>query len=58
MKIKIYTFSDKRPDFIKFQKETIAKFLKDDYEYLTSREAIIDTLDINEYLFTKEGEKI
>lgn len=34
MKVKIYTFPDKRPDFIKFQKQTIDKFLKDDYEYI------------------------
>jgi hypothetical protein len=34
------------------------KVLKDDYEYLTSEEAIVDSLDANDYLFTKEGKTI
>lgn len=34
MKVKIYTFPDKRPDFIELQKKSIDNFLKDDYEYI------------------------
>lgn len=32
--------------------------LKDTYEDITSEESIVDTLDINGYLFTKEGKTI
>ena len=34
MTIKIYTLSDKRPDFIKLQYETIKKHVTDDFEYV------------------------
>jgi hypothetical protein len=34
------------------------KQLKDEYEYQTSEEAIVETLEANEYLFTKEGKAI
>ena len=44
MKVKIYTFPDKRPDFIKFQKKTIDKFLKDDYEYIIVNNGSSDVL--------------
>jgi hypothetical protein len=49
---------DKVEDLVKHLKSEFFKQLKDDYEYLTSEEAIIDTLDANEHLFTKEGKAI
>ena len=36
----------------------ILKWLRDEYEYLTSEEAIIETIEANEYEFTKEGKLI
>lgn len=33
-KIKIYTFAHNRPDFIKLQKKSFDRFLKDDYEFV------------------------
>ena len=38
--IKIYTLSDKRPDFIKIQYETIKKYVTDDYEYIVINNAV------------------
>lgn len=38
--IKIYTLSDKRPDFIKLQYETIKKYVTDDYEYIVINNAV------------------
>ena len=34
MKVKIYTYPDKRPDFILRQKKTFDAFLQDDFEYI------------------------
>jgi hypothetical protein len=34
MKVKIYTYPDKRPDFILRQKKSLEFFLKDDFEYI------------------------
>ena len=34
------------------------KFLRADYEYLTSEAAIVETIECNEYEFTEEGELI
>lgn len=56
MKVKIYTFPDKRPDFIELQKKSIENFLKDDYEYIIinngsnneSRKEIFDICNNNE----------
>lgn len=31
------------------------KYLRDQYEYLTSKEAIVDTINANEYQFTEDG---
>jgi hypothetical protein len=49
--IKIYTFPDKRPDFILRQKKTLDMFLKDDFEYI-----IINNGSTNELIM--EIEKI
>ena len=35
--------------------EVILKMLRDEYEYLTSDEAIIDSIEINEFEFTEDG---
>ena len=32
--VKIYTYSQWRPDFIPIQYETIKRFVKDDFEYI------------------------
>lgn len=36
----------------------ILNWLRDEYEYLTSEEAIIETIEANDIEFTKEGERI
>ena len=36
----------------------ILRWLRDEYEYLTSEEAIIETIEANEYEFTEEGKLI
>lgn len=36
----------------------ILKWLRDEYEYLTSEEAIIEMIEANEYEFTEEGKLI
>ena len=36
--------------------QSILSSLKREYEYLTSKEAIKETIEANEYQFTKEGE--
>jgi hypothetical protein len=33
-KVKIYTYSHNRPDFIKLQHETIKRHIKNDYEFI------------------------
>lgn len=38
--------------------EDFLKILKDDYDYATSEEAIVESLEANDYLFTKEGKAI
>jgi hypothetical protein len=40
MTIKIYTLSDKRPDFINLQYETIKKHVTDDFEYIVINNAV------------------
>jgi hypothetical protein len=42
-------------DFLKSLCEDYLKMLRNDYEYQTSKEAIIETIEANEYEFTKEG---
>jgi hypothetical protein len=33
------------------------KLLRDEYEYLTSKEAVIDTIEANDYQFTEDGKR-
>lgn len=42
--IHIFTYADKRPDFIRLQYESIKKYLKSEYEYVVFNNAI-DSLD-------------
>ena len=42
-------------EFLKSLGEDYLTMLRNDYEYQTSEEAIIDTIEANEYEFTKEG---
>ena len=43
--VKIYTFSDKRPDFITLQNEYFKKFLRDkDYEFIVCNNGSNETL--------------
>jgi hypothetical protein len=42
--IKIYTFSDKRPDFIKLQHDTFKRFIKDEYEYIVFNNSCNDII--------------
>ena len=41
--------------FMKLLSECYLQLLRQEYEYLTSEEAIIETIKANEYEFTKEG---
>jgi hypothetical protein len=41
--------------FLKSLCEDYRIMLRDNYEYFTSKEAIIETIEINEYEFTKDG---
>jgi len=43
--------------FLKELLEAYADMLEKDYEHLTSKEAIIDTIEANEYEFTEDGEQ-
>jgi hypothetical protein len=45
-------------ELIEELESSFLKTLKNVYEDLTSEDAIIDTLEANEYLFTKEGKRI
>jgi len=55
-------FDDEEADLThEFQRELsveILHWLRDEYEYLTSEEAIIETIEANEYEFTEEGKLI
>jgi hypothetical protein len=46
MKVKIYTFADKAPDFIGWQAELFKRFLKDDYEFIVMNNSSSSRLDI------------
>ena len=41
--------------FQKMLSEDYLKILREEYEYLTTREAILETIEANEYEFTSEG---
>jgi hypothetical protein len=47
-KIKIYTLSDKRPDFISIQYKTIVDHIKDEFEYIVLNNAVDDKKRFNE----------
>jgi len=57
-----YEFDEKEADLThEFQRKLsveILHWLRDEYEYLTSEEAIIETIEANEYEFTEEGKLI
>jgi hypothetical protein len=42
-------------DYKKTLEEDYLKLLRNEYEYLSSREAIIETIEANEYEFTEDG---
>jgi len=42
-------------DFLKSLLKNYAALLQEEYEYLTSREAIINTIKSNEYEFDEDG---
>lgn len=42
-------------EFLKSLLEDYRIILRNEYEYLTSKEAIIETIEANEYLFTEDG---
>lgn len=44
MKVKIYTYADKRPDFIELQLKTLNFFLEDDFEYIVFNNGSNDNL--------------
>lgn len=46
---------DNEEEFLKLLLEEYANILQKDYEYLTSEEAIIETIRANEYEFSKDG---
>lgn len=45
-------------DFLQALGEEYLSMLEQQYEYLGSREAIIETIEANEYLFTENGKRI
>ena len=47
-----------RDEFKKAISEEYLSMLRQDYEYQTSKEAIIETIEANEYEFTEEGELV
>lgn len=49
---------DNEEEFTKLLLEEYLSILRKEYEYLTSEEAIIDTIEANEYEFTKDGELV
>lgn len=48
---------EKENDFLKSLCEDYLKMLRTEFEYQTSEEAIIETIEANEYEFTKEGKQ-
>jgi len=44
--------------FLQKLKRTFMEILEDEYEYITSDEAILDTIRANEWLFTKDGIRV
>ena len=44
-------------DFLKSLLSDYAQMLQNEYEYLTSSKAIIETIEANEYEFTKDGNR-
>ena len=49
---------DLNKEFLRSLCEDYRIILQKEYEYLTSEEAIIETIEVNEYEFTEEGELI
>lgn len=47
--------SDLTVEFKKALLEEYLSILRKEYEYLTSRDAIVETIEINEYYFTEDG---
>lgn len=48
-------FDDLDSEFLKTLKEDYLTILRKEYEYLTSREAIIETINANDYEFNEDG---
>lgn len=48
-------FEDLEDEFLKSLCEDYRIILRNEYEYLTSEEAIIDTITANDYYFTEDG---
>ena len=49
-------YEDMCEEFLRTLLEDYRIILEKEYEYLTSEEAIVDTIEANEYEFTKDGE--
>lgn len=54
----LHKSEDLEDEFLKEISEEALSMLKNDYEYLTSRESIIEMFEANEYEFTEEGKLI
>ena len=50
--------ADLEADFLRALGREYLSILEDRYEYLTSREAIVETIEVNDWLFTVEGIRI
>ncbi len=53
-----YDIEDAKNDFKKYIFSDYANMLQENYEYLTSEEAIIESIEANEYEFTENGKLI
>lgn len=51
-----YTYEENRDDFLKELSGSYLNLLRSQYEYLTSEEAIIETIESMDYDFTEDGE--
>jgi len=50
--------TDIQDNFLKDLLEEYSSILQQEYEYLTSEDSIIETIEANEYEFTEDGEQI
>ena len=56
--ILVHKTQDLEEEFLKEMSEEALSMLKNEYEYLTSRESIIEMFEANEYEFTEDGKLI